>query len=141
VHRRFFVLFVVAWLPSTATTQAVAQSSGGDAAAIVKPRNGETVHSPVTIVVSVGESDTANMNDMPRDPHGAHWHLFIDAPPPTPGRMVPIDAHHVHLMRGETRTTVRLPVGSHTIQLFEGSGSHVIASGARHSKPVTFAVQ
>jgi hypothetical protein len=141
VRRGIIALLVVAWLPSPATTPAAAQSPGTDVPAIVQPRNGETVRDPVTIVIDVGGSDMANMNEMPHDQRGAHWHLFIDAPPPTAGKMVPIDAHHVHLMHGETRTTVRLPVGSHTIQLFEGSASHVIAAGARHSDLVTFTVQ
>src|SRR5262249_23993373 len=101
---------------------------------IVQPTNGDTVGSPVT--VEIGGMDMAGG----RVGH-PHLHLFSDAPPPVPGKMVPMDAHHVHLTHGETKAIVRLPPGSHTIQLFEGSGSHAIAANAPHSDPVTFQVR
>ncbi len=55
--------------------------------------------------------------------------------------MIPMDSHHIHLMHGETQKTIALSAGKHTIQLIEGSVSHVAAADAPHSDPVTFNVK
>jgi hypothetical protein len=44
-------------------------------------------------------------------------------------------------MHGETQKTLPLSVGEHTIQLIEGSMSHVAAADAPRSEPVTFNVK
>jgi hypothetical protein len=55
--------------------------------------------------------------------------------------MIPMDSHHIHLMYGETQKMVPLASGKHTIQLIEGSTSHVAAVDAPRSDPVTFNVK
>jgi hypothetical protein len=124
-------LFVF-WLFVLAGT-AMAQSATGGVPVILEPKNGETVASPITIRIG-GSVTTA-------DGHGAHLHMIIDAPLPEVGKMIPMDAHHIHLMNGESRKTIPLSVGKHTIQLIEGSASHVAAADAPRSDPVTFIVK
>ncbi len=134
----------------------LARAALPDEPVILSPEAGATVGSPVTIVVSSGVKGVvpgdagggmdramggAAMGAMPGMPHGAHLHLLIDVPLPAAGTAIPMDARHIHLMHGETRTTIRLPAGTHTIQLIMGSVSHVVAADAPRSAPVTFRVK
>ncbi len=72
--------------------------------------------------------------------HG-HLHLIIDAPLPSAGARIPMDAKHLHLMHGETSKTIQLSPGQHTIQLIAGSAGHTVRQNAAHSEPVTFTVK
>ena len=119
---------------------AMAQSPAGGAPIILAPKNGEIVASPVTIRIGTLDGSVAAA-DRSADRQGAHLHLVIDAPLPEAGKMIPMDSHHIHLMHGETQKTIPLSVGKHTIQLIEGSMSHVVATDAPHSDPVTFDVK
>jgi Domain of unknown function (DUF4399) len=120
------------------TGTAMAQSPTGGVPVVLEPKNGETVTSPVTIRIREASVTTT---DRSADQHGAHLHIVIDAPLPEAGKMIPMDAHHIHLMHGETQKTIPLSPGKHTIELIEGSASHVAATDAPHSDPVTFNVK
>jgi len=119
---------------------AMAQSTTGGVPIILSPKNGDTVAGPVTIRVGTSEGSPTVANRL-ADQHGAHLHLVIDAPLPEAGKMIPMDSHHIHLMHGETQKTILLSAGRHTIQLIEGSASHVAAVDAPHSDLVTFTVK
>jgi hypothetical protein len=138
IHMKYPTVFIC-WLFVLAGV-AMAQSATGGVPTILEPKNGETVTSPVTI--RVGRSDgSVTGADRSADSHGAHLHMIIDAPLPVAGKMIPMDSHHIHLMHGETQKTIPLAVGKHTIQLIEGSASHVAAADALRSDPVTFTVK
>ena len=124
-------------LALTAAAPAMADAmTDGEAPAILAPAPGATVASPVTVTIKPG-----GMAAMPGMAQGAHLHLIVDAPLPAAGTTIPMDAHHIHLMHGETGTTLTLAPGPHTIQLIEGGMSHGVAADAPHSDPVTFAVK
>jgi hypothetical protein len=110
-----------------------------NAPSILQPKNNGTVDTPVTIVIAPEGLDRNNAN-MSKISSGTHLHLIVDAPLLQPGKMVPMDAHHIHLLKGETRETISLAPGRHTIQLIEGGKSHTVGEGAPHSDPVTFDV-
>jgi hypothetical protein len=130
---------VICWLFLLAGI-AMAQSPFGGGPIILAPKNGETVASPVTIRIDPREGSVAAA-DRSADRQGARLHLVIDAPLPEAGKMIPMDSHHIHLMHGETQKTIPLSAGKHTIQLIEGSMSHVAAADAPHSDPVMFNVK
>ena len=102
---------------------------------ILSPTDGAVVRSPVTMIVEFKGASGA------RQHHGAHLHLVVDSPLPTPGRMVPMDEKHIHLTHGETKTVLSLAPGKHTLQLIVGGDDHVIRAHAPHSKMITIAVQ
>ena len=116
---------------------------------IVQPKAGEVLSSPITIVVdpagpgpeSRGMDSMPGMAPMAAGHHGAHIHILIDAPPPAPGKPIPMDAHHLHLVHGETTKTVPLPPGHHRIQLIVGSAAHQAAGASSQSAPVDFTVR
>ncbi len=105
---------------------------------ILSPAEGATVASPVTVTFRLAGPGSSGMAGMA---HGAHLHLIVDAPLPPEGSNIPVDARHIHLMHGETATTLTLLPGRHTIQLIEGSMGHVVSAGAPHSDQVTFEVK
>ncbi len=117
---------------------AAAQQTQTTQPIILSPTNGATVASPVTITVKPADPGSPAMAGMGP---GAHVHLLVNSPLPTPGSMVPMDARHIHLMHGETSTTLSLAPGRHTIQLIEGTMGHTIRPNAPHSDPVTFQVK
>jgi hypothetical protein len=138
--QRFLSAAILALLWSGA---AMAEAAQGGPPAILQPANGATVDNPVTILIRAGSGAAAAMAAMPGMvmAHGAHYHLIIDAPLPATGTAIPMDAHHLHLMRGESQKTLTLAPGRHTLQLIEGSMSHRVAANAPHSDLVTFQVK
>jgi hypothetical protein len=102
---------------------------------ILSPKEGETVSSPVTVSVQPPQAGKPHMMN------GSHVHVVIDSPLPAPGSRVPADANHIHLMHGQTSTTVTLAPGQHTVQIVEGSMGHEVPADAPHSDKVTFQVK
>ncbi len=86
-------------------------------------RDGDTVSDPVVVQLNAGSGMTdQSAQGMPM----GHVHLIIDSPMPEAGHLVPMDAHHIHLMHGESETTLQLDPGDHTLQLvFAGPGHKV----------------
>ena len=83
------------------------------------------------------------MGTMHGDEHhrGAHPHLIVDSPLPKAGTTVPMDAKHIHLMHGETKSLFNLKPGKHTLQLITGDENHVIRVDAPRSERITITVQ
>jgi hypothetical protein len=73
--------------------------------------------------------------------HGAHVHLIVDSVLPKTGMTVSMDEKHIHLVHGETKTTLDLAPGKHTLQLIVGGEDHMIHAHAPHSKMITITVQ
>jgi len=97
---------------------------------IISPRDGETVTSPFTVrfglkgmgVAPVGVN-TANTG---------HHHLLVDMPKlPDMTAPLPVTPNIVHFGGGQTETELKLPPGSHTLQLLLGDYLHI-----PHDKPV-----
>jgi len=56
--------------------------------------------------------------------HTGHHHLLIDTDLPPLDKPIPSDERHVHFGRGQTEHQLRLPPGSHTLQLLLGDANH-----------------
>jgi Domain of unknown function (DUF4399) len=133
-------------------TPALAADTGRPA--IVSPKNGAIVSSPVDVVIDLkgaaapmsgpsGMSNSSGMSGMSGMAHehaGGHAHLIIDSPLPKAGTMVPVDDRHIHLM-GVTKTSVSLPPGKHTLQLIMGGMDHKVPANAPTSAKVTITVK
>jgi Domain of unknown function (DUF4399) len=137
---------------------ALAQDESKGTPVILSPTNGAVVTSPVTVIVgpkdassvmhheatkSATNSAMGQMGNMHDDEHhyGAHPHLIVDSPLPETGTTVPMDAKHIHLMHGETKTVLNLKPGKHTLQLITGDENHVIGVHAPRSERITITVQ
>ena len=107
---------------------------------ILEPKPGAVLSSPVAIVLGMSDSP-GSPQSLPALANGAHFHVLLDAPIPPAGKMFPMDARDIHLLHGESRKTVPLKPGTHTIQVVEGTASHTAVPGGRRSDPVTFEVK
>jgi hypothetical protein len=60
-----------------------------------------------------------------------HFHIIVDGPCATPGQIIPVDATHVHLGKGQVETTLDLVAGEHRLCLQAATGSHVALSATK----------
>ena len=60
-----------------------------------------------------------------------HHHLLIDTDLPPLNEPIPSDDNHIHFGRGQTEYHIKLPPGTHTLQLLLGDADHV-----PHTPPV-----
>jgi hypothetical protein len=75
------------------------------------------------------------------DDYRGHAHLIIDSPLPKPGTMVPMDERHIHLTGRETKTTLTLAPGRHTLQLIMAGDDHRVRQHVARSAKLTITVQ
>lgn len=97
---------------------------------IVSPENGATLSSPVTVVFGIEGYSVAPAGTY--EPTTGHHHLLIDAGLPALNQPVPADDNHKHFGKAQTKTTIELAPGAHTLQLLLGDGNHV-----PHQTPLT----
>jgi hypothetical protein len=65
-----------------------------------------------------------------------HHHLLIDTPLPAMDEPIPNDFNHLHFGLGQTEAKVKLPLGTHTLQLLLGDENHVPHDPPIMSSPV-----
>ena len=101
---------------------------------LVYPRNGGVV-APESVVrfgligmgVAPAGIDKANTG---------HHHLLIDTPLPPMGEPIANDFNHLHFGLGQTEAKVKLPLGTHTLQLLLADENHVPHDPPIMSQPV-----
>lgn len=70
-----------------------------------------------------------------------HYHLLIDLKKPLPlDQPIPRDENHIHFDQGETEAIIKLPPGTHTLQLVVGDEEHEPFEELI-SKPITIRVK
>ena len=72
-------------------------------------------------------------------PDTGHHHLIINAPPPNENKA--ISKKQLHLHKGETEITVKLPPGKHTLQAVLGDYSHIPHDPPLMSEVITVTVE
>jgi hypothetical protein len=65
-----------------------------------------------------------------------HHHLLIDTPLPETDEPIPNDFDHLHFGLGQTEAKVKLPLGTHTLQLLLGDENHLPHDPPIMSAPV-----
>jgi hypothetical protein len=92
-------------------------------------KDGDTVSNPVIVrFTSAGATMRHNMGHTATTMPLGHLHLIIDAPLPPAGQMVPMDSRHIHLLHGETRATLHLVPGDHSLQLVLAGADHHVGN-------------
>lgn len=74
-------------------------------------------------------------------PMTGHHHLIIDTPLPDMDDVIPADRNHVHFGKGQTETVLKLPPGTHTLQLVLADHDHMPHSPPVVSKKITITVR
>ena len=119
-RRIFGTLVLLIALGATAETP----SAPGAEVYFISPRDGETVHNPVTVRFGLRGMGVAPAGVT--QANTGHHHLLIDvAELPAPGQPVPADEQHRHFGGGQTETTLGLSPGVHTLQLLLADQAHV----------------
>ena len=114
-------------------------SAEGAGVAILSPRNGDIVSSPVKVVFGLQNMTLAPAGDPA--PNSGHHHLLVDVPAPDLGQPIPKDAQHLHFGQGQTEAEITLAPGPHTLQLLLGDSNHVAHNPPLISDPITITVQ
>ena len=107
--------------------------------AILSPRDGAIVSSPVKVVFDLQGMTLAPAGDPA--PNSGHHHLLVDVPAPDLGQPIPKDEQHLHFGKAQTEVELTLTPGQHTLQLVLGDSNHVPQNPPLLSAPITISVQ
>jgi hypothetical protein len=141
--KRWFVLMT--WLAITTIPQVFAADlprtpSPADAKVyIISPKNGATVHNPVTVRFGLSGMGVAPAGTVAENT--GHHHLIIDSPLPPLDQPLPKDDTHLHFGKGQTETVLTLKPGKHTLQLVLGDANHVPHDPPVVSEKITIRVK
>jgi hypothetical protein len=92
-------------------------------------KNDDSVSNPVIVQFTWPAATMAHgMDNMTTAMRMGHPHLIVDAPLPAAGQMMPMDSRHIHLMHGETQTTLHLSPGDHSLQLVLAGANHHVGN-------------
>ena len=107
---------------------------------IVKPANGDTVKSPVTVVFGLSGMGIAPAGV--QFENTGHHHLLIDTDlPANVGLPLPVTDNIKHFGKGQTEASIELKPGKHTLQLVLGDHLHVPLLPVVASPKITITVQ
>jgi hypothetical protein len=144
VKRLLFAVALTAMATGTAfaaeSTLPVTKSPQGAEVYIISPQDGATVSQTFTVRfglkgMGVAPAGVAHENT-------GHHHLLVDVKElPAAGQPIAKDAQHVHFGGGQTETTLKLPPGTHTLQLELGDANHIPFDPPVVSKTVTVHVK
>jgi hypothetical protein len=124
---------------AAAPPQTRSQAPEGASVAIISPKDGDVVSSPVTVQFDLQGMTLAPAGDA--TPNTGHHHLLVDVPVPDLGQPIPKDAQHLHFGQGQATAEITLAPGQHTLQLLLGDGNHVPHNPPVLSPPITITVQ
>lgn len=89
------------------------------------PAEAAKVKSPVKVVFGLEGMGIKPAGEIVGDKTTGHHHVIIDGDPVAAGKMVPMDARHIHFGGGQTEAELTLPAGKHTLTLQFADGAHI----------------
>src|ERR1700693_4438767 len=133
----------IGWVVARRVGAGAGPVDGGAAGAqvdFIAPRDGATVHGPVTVQFGLKGMGVAPAGI--KFDNTGHHHLLID----TDQSELKLDASLpatdkiVHFGKGQTETTLMLPPGKHTLELLFADYQHLSFNPPLHSKKITITV-
>lgn len=107
---------------------------------IISPRDGADVGQQFTVQFGLKGMGVAPAGVGKKNT--GHHHLLVDVKQlPAAGQPIPSDVRHIHFGGGQTQTTLKLPPGTHTLQLELGDQNHIPFEPALVSKRITVHVK
>jgi hypothetical protein len=127
-------------ITAAALAQDRAPAPAGAEVYIISPKNGATVHGPITIrfgLKGMGVAPAGIKFD-----NTGHHHLLIDTDVADLNLDAPLPATDkvVHFGKGQTETTLTLPPGKHTLELLFADYLHLSFNPPLHSTKITITV-
>ncbi len=86
--------------------------------------DGQNVESPFKVEMKAQNLVVEPASMGVTDGHG-HFHIIINSSLPASGLPIAKDSLHIHYGKGQTETTLNLPVGDYTLDLVFAKGDHV----------------
>jgi hypothetical protein len=124
----------------TATAQDFRQPSPAAAKLyFIEPKDGAEITGPVSIKFGLAGMGVAPAGVEKKDT--GHHHLLINQKLVDIMAAIPADDKHKHFGLGQTETTVTLPPGKHTLQLFLGDHQHIPHNPPVESSVITITVK
>ena len=108
---------------------------------IISPRNGATVHGPVTVQFGLKGMGVAPAGV--KFDNTGHHHLLVDTDLSELKLDAPLPATEkvIHFGKGQTETTLTLPPGKHTLELVFADYAHMSFNPPLHSQKITIVVK
>lgn len=118
----------------------VTKATAGAEVYIISPQDGATVSQTFTVrfgLKGMGVAPAGVTHE-----NTGHHHLLVDVKElPVAGQPIPKDEQHLHFGAGQTETTLKLPPGTHTLQLELGDSNHIPFDPPLVSKTITVHVK
>ena len=137
------------WITALATTtlasaaalaQTPSPAPAGAEVYFIAPRDGQTIHGPVTIKFGLKGMGVAPAGV--KFDNTGHHHLLVDTDLSEIKLDAPLPATDkiLHFGKGQTETTLTLPPGKHTLELLFADYLHIPFDPPLHSKKITITV-
>jgi opacity protein-like surface antigen len=105
----------------------------------IEPKDGAEITGPVTVKFGLAGMGIAPAGVEKKDT--GHHHLLINQKLADNMAAIPTDDKHRHFGLGQTETSVTLPAGKHTLQLYLADHQHIPHNPAVTSEVITITVK
>jgi len=109
-----------------------------DSVDFVSPKDGATVSKSFELEFAVNGFKVKPAGQL--EEGTGHHHLIVNGDPVSKGVTVPADDNHIHYGKGQTKTSLTLPPGKHTLTLQFADGLHQ-SYGPSMSKTISVTVE
>ena len=138
LKKYFKISSIILLVTSSLTYAGETPSVPGTKVYFINVKDGQILKSP--FLVQFGLTGEMGIAPALADwPDTGHHHLIINAPPPNENKA--ISKKQLHLHKGETEITVKLPPGKHTLQAVLGDYSHIPHDPPVMSEVITVTVE
>jgi hypothetical protein len=140
MNRWIAALAATALTSAAALAQTPAPAPAGAEVYFIAPRDGQTIHGPVTVKFGLKGMGVAPAGI--KFDNTGHHHLLVDTDLSEIKLDAPLPATDkiVHFGKGQTETTLPLPPGKHTLELLFADYLHISFDPPLHSKKITITV-
>ncbi len=138
---RWIAALAATALGAAALAQDRSPAPAGAEVYIIAPRDGATLHGPVTVQFGLKGMGIAPAGV--KFDNTGHHHLLVDTDLSEikPDAPLPATDKILHFGKGQTETTLTLPPGKHTLELLFADYLHVPFDPPLHSKKITIIVK
>ena len=138
LKKYFKISSIILLVTSSLTYAGETPSVPGTKVYFINVKDGQILKSP--FLVQFGLTGEMGIAPALADwPDTGHHHLIINAPPPNENKA--ISKKQLHLHKGETEITIKLPPGKHTLQAVLGDYSHIPHDPPVMSEVITVTVE
>ena len=138
---RWIAALAATALAAAALAQDRSPAPAGAEVYFIAPRDGQTIHGPVTVKFGLKGMGVAPAGI--KFDNTGHHHLLVDTDLSEVKLDAPLPATDQirHFGKGQTETTLTLPPGKHTLELLFADSLHVSFDPPLHSKKITIIVK